>query len=234
MRRLAIQITFGVLIVLAGILLLLDATEVLATPPLVWAALLAAASATFAWVFVTNRPSWWAAIPSAALLGAAVVTVMEQDPNGWGQWTEVPFLAALSIGFWAVYFRDPRRWWAMIPAGMLLTLSVVTAVTTTATGPVTGAIFLIGAAVTFALVAVLPGGHSRRWWAWIPAGALTVGAIVVLFTAAEWMIALNAAWASLVIVAGGFVIWRALERRRNEGHGGVNAAGQTRGVSAHR
>jgi hypothetical protein len=224
MRRLTIQITFGVLVVLAGILLLLEATGVLIVPPVLWAAVLLLASATFAWVYAADRASWWAAIPSAALLGAAIVTLMETDPDGLGQWTEVPFLVALSLGFWAVYLRDPRHWWALIPAGMLLTISVVTAVTATMSGAVTGAIFLAGAAVTFALVAVLPGGVSRRWWAWIPAGVLAIGAIAVLLSAAEWITLLNALWPTAIIVAGGFLIWRALERRRMEARGGVTKA----------
>jgi hypothetical protein len=219
MRRLTIQITFGVLVVLAGILLLLEAIAVLIVPPVLWAAILLIASATFAWVYAADRASWWAAIPSAALLGAAIVTLMETDPDGLGQWTEVPFLAALSLGFWAVYLRDPRHWWALIPAGMLLTVSVVTAVTATMSGAVAGAIFLAGAAVTFALVAVLPGGVSRRWWAWIPAGVLVIGAIAVLLSAAEWITLLNALWPTAIIVAGGFLIWRALSRRRASRHG---------------
>ncbi|WP_426319886.1 hypothetical protein [Microbacterium sp. E-13] len=216
MRRLRIQIIFGVLVVLAGILLLLEATGVLSVPSVLWATILVLASATFAWVYAADRASWWAAIPSAALLGAAIVTLLEMDPGGPGQWTEVPFLAVLSLGFWAVYLRDPRHWWALIPAGMLLTVSVVTGVTATMSGAVTGAIFLTGAAVTFALVAVLPGGASRRWWAWIPAGVLAIGAIAVLLRAAEWITLLNALWPMALIVAGGILIWRALERRRME------------------
>lgn len=227
MRRLTIQIIFGVLVVLAGVLLLLEATRALIVPPVLWAVLLVLASATFAWVYAADRGSWWAAIPSAALLGAAIVTLMETDPDGLGQWTEVPFLAVLSLGFWAVYARDPRHWWALIPAGMLLTVSVVTAVTATLRGAVTGAIFLTGAAVTFALVAVLPGGASRRWWAWIPAGVLAVGAIAVLLSAAEWITLLNALWPTAIIVAGGFLIWRALERRRIEDRGRARRAAES-------
>lgn len=176
--------------------------------------ILVLAGATFAWVYFSNPASWWAAIPSSALFGAAIVILMETDPDGFGQWTEVPFLAALSLGFWAVYLRGTRRWWAVIPAGMLLTAAVVTAVTAAVSGAITGAIFLIGAALTFVLVAVLPGGASRRWWAWFPAGVLTVAAIAVLLSAAEWITLLNAVWPTAIIVAGGFLIWRAVDRRR--------------------
>jgi hypothetical protein len=214
MRRLSVQITLGVLVLAAGVLLLLEATGIVGIPRLLWAVLLAAASVAFWYVFFTHRPSWWAAIVGAALAGAAIVTVMELDVGGLGQWTEVPFLAALSVGFWAVYFRDHDRWWALIPAGVLLTLSVVSAVTAAVGGPVTGAIFLLGVAFTFVLVAVLPGGAGRRWWAWIPAGILGVVAVIVLFNAAEWYVVLNYLWPVAVIGAGAYLIWRAVCKSR--------------------
>lgn len=219
MNRWTIQIVFGALLLVAGVLLLLQASDLLPDPGLLWTGLLAAAGIAFWFVFFTHRPSWWAAIPGAALLGAAVISVMELDPEGFGQWTEVPMLAALGVGFWAVYLRDPRKWWAVIPGGALLTLAVVTGVTAAVGGQITGAIFLLGMAVTFALVAVLPGGVSRRWWAWIPAAALATVGVLVLLTAGEWLNLLDYAWPIAIIGAGLFVVWRAVRRRRSSGAG---------------
>ncbi|NYE21502.1 hypothetical protein BJ991_003530 [Microbacterium immunditiarum] len=212
MRRLSVQIILGGLIVVAGVLLLLEATGTMTSPRIVWAVLLAAASAVFWFVFSADRSSWWAAIPGAALLGAALVVVMELDPQGLGQWTEVPFLALLGVGFWVVYFRDVDRWWAVIPAGVLLTLAIVAGLSSVADGPMIGAILLFGVAVTFALVALLPGGASRRRWAWIPAAAAALVAIVILFSAGRWFVLLNYVWPVLVIAAGVFVVWRAVGR----------------------
>ena len=214
MRRLAVQVVLGLVILAAGVLLLLETSGLVARPNVLWALLLAAASAAFWYVFFTYPPSWWAAIPAAALMGAAVVMLMELDPSGLGQWTEVPFLAALSVGFWAVYLRDTQRWWALFPAGVLLTLAVVTAVAAAVGGAITGAIFLFGLAFTFALVAVLPGDGPRRWWAWIPAGVLAVVAIIVLFSASEWFVVINYLWPLFVIGVGAYLIWRAVARRR--------------------
>jgi hypothetical protein len=214
MNRRTIQIVFGVVVVAAGVLLLLQATGLLPVPGLLWTGLLAAAGIAFWFVFFTQRQSWWAALPGAALLGAAVITVMELDPAGFGQWTEVPMLAALGVGFWAVYLRDRERWWAVIPGGVLLTLAVVAGVTSTVAGQITGAIFLFGLAVTFALVAVLPGGLRRRWWAWIPAGVLAAAGTLALLAAGEWLPLLNYVWPIAVIVAGLFLLSNALQRRR--------------------
>lgn len=218
MRRLPVQITLGTIVLIAGVLLFIQTAGWLVVAGPVWAALLAVASAAFWYVFFADPESWWAAIPGAALAGAAVTPLMELDPDGLGQWTEVPMLALLGIGFWAVYLRDQRRWWAIIPGGVLLTLSVVTAITGSASGPAVGAVFLIGAALTFALVALLPGGQARRWWAFIPAGALAVVALIVLAGAAEWLLVLNLAWPLAIIAAGMFLLWRALRRPREAPH----------------
>lgn len=219
MKHWAIQVVFGVLVLAVGVLLLLEAAGFPPGSPLVWAGLLAAGSVAFWYVFFTHRPSWWAAIPGAALLGAAAVPVMELDPGGVGQWTEVQFLAALSAGFWAVYLHDHHRWWALIPGGTLLTLAIVTGVTAAVEGPVTGAIVLFGLAATFTLVAVLPPSPSRRWWAWIPAAVLAAAGLLVLMQAAEWLMLLNYVWPLAIIGGGAFLVWRAVQRRVPTGQG---------------
>jgi len=213
MRRRTIQLIFGVLVFTAGVLLLLEATGLLRDPVLLWAVLLAAAGGMFWIVFLTDRPSWWAAIPGAALLGTAVVSLMELDPAGAGQWTEVPFLAALGIGFWAVYLRDHQRWWAIIPGGVLLTLAVITGVAVVVGGPVTGAILLFGMAGTFALVAVLPTGGSRHRWAWILATVLATVALLVLLEATALLGVLEYLWPLAVIGAGVYLLGRVARRR---------------------
>ncbi|WP_158866789.1 hypothetical protein [Leifsonia sp. AG29] len=214
MKRVPVQLALGVLVLCAGTLLLLDATGVRPSPAW-WAAVLAAAGVTFAYVFFADRASWWAAIPSAALFGASAATLMDLDRGGLAQWTEVPLLGALGIGFLAVYLRDHRHWWALIPAGILVTLAVVPVLGASVPGSVAGAAFLGGAALTFALVAVLPGGGGSRWWAWIPAGVLAIGAVMVLLSVAGWVAVLNVVWPIAVIAAGAFLIWRALRRRRH-------------------
>ncbi len=125
MKRLSVQIVPGVLVLVAGALLLIQATEVVTVPSLIWAGVLLAGGATFWFVFFADRPSWWAAIPGTALIGAAVTLVMELDPAGLGQWTEVPMLAVLGVGFAAVYLRDDQRWWAVIIGGGVLIWNAV-------------------------------------------------------------------------------------------------------------
>jgi uncharacterized membrane protein HdeD (DUF308 family) len=82
--------------------------------------------------------------------------------------------------------------------------------------------------VTFAIVAVLPAGLIRRWWAWIPAGVLAVVGGLVLLTAGGALTALNYLWPVFVILAGLFLLWRALQRRRSE-----DAGAETRTHTGH-
>lgn len=221
MKRLPVQVALGALVLASGVLLLLESFGVIITP-ILWALVLVGAGVAFGFVFFAERRSWWPAIPSAALIGAAIVTLMDLDPRGLGQWTEVPMLGVLSLGFWAIYLRDRRHWWALIPAGILLTLSIVTALAGTVSSAGTGVAFLLGAALTFVLVAVLPGGASQRWWAWIPAGVLALAAVAVLASAAEWFALVNVLWPIAVIAAGAFLIGRAL-RRRGQPEDGADA-----------
>jgi len=64
-------------------------------------------------------------------------------------------------------------------------------------------------------VALLPGGARRRTWAWVPAAALTLAGVLILFGAGEWFVVLNYVWPMLVIAAGVFVLWRALRGGRD-------------------
>lgn len=208
-----VQVALGALVVAAGVLLLLDTALPGQIPALVWSILLVAGSAALGFAFFAYPAWWWAAIPAGALLGAASVPVMELDRVG-SQWTEVPFLTALSVGFWAVYLKDHRRWWAVIPGGVLLTLALMAGVTSAVGAAITGAVFMFGLAVTFALVAALPTGRSRHRWAWIAAGALAAVGIIVVLQSAEALILLAYAWPVAVIGGGAYLLISAVRRRR--------------------
>jgi hypothetical protein len=208
-----VQIVLGALVVVAGVLLLLDTVLPAQIPAVAWSIVLVGGSAAFGFAFVAYPAWWWAAIPAGALLGAASVPVMELDSVG-AQWTEVPFLTALGGGFWAVYLKDHRRWWAVIPGGVLLTLALMAGVTGAVGAAMTGAVFMFGLAVTFALVAALPTGRSRHRWAWIAAGVLAAAGIIVVLQSAELLMLLAYAWPIAVIGGGAYLLVSAVRRRR--------------------
>ncbi|GEO97445.1 hypothetical protein [Kocuria turfanensis] len=129
-------------------------------------------------------------------------------------WGGSLFLGSIRLGFAAVYLRDHERWWAIIPAGVMLTLAVPAVGGASDAGArASGALFFAGLALTFVLVAVLPGGPGRRRWAWIPAGALAVLAVLVALDATALLSVLNYLWPLALIAGGGLLLWRALGRR---------------------
>lgn len=155
------------------------------------------------------------AIPGGALLGPGLsVVASEAGLPGAETWGGSLFLGALGIGFAAVYLRDHGRWWAIIPTGVMLTLALPAVGGATEAGArVSGALFFVGLAVTFVLVAVLPGGPGRRRWAWIPAAALAVLAVLVALEATALLSVFDYLWPLALIAGGGFLLWRALGRR---------------------
>ena len=118
------------------------------------------------------------------------------------------FFAGISLAFWWVYFSDTQRWWAIIPAGVLLTLGIVSALDNV-NGVQTGGSFFLGLGLTFVLVAILPGGASRSW-ALIPGTVLLLfGALLgtPLFGLADYF------WPAVLILLGIYLVFRFFRRQ---------------------
>jgi hypothetical protein len=117
-------------------------------------------------------------------------------------------LAGISLGFWLVYLRVPSNWWAIIPAGVMLTLASITLLTTE-NGMETAGVFFIGLGLTFALVALLPGASLRMAWPWIPAGVLlTMGFLFIASATQLATLVLPAA----MIIAGVVLTFKAFSK----------------------
>lgn len=203
MKALKSSIFWGVLIVVAGGLLLLEALGALAVGGWIWSALFGVAGVGFAYVFSRSRENWWAAIPAGALLGlAALVAWGEIWSASADEWGGSLFLGALGAGFWAVYLRVRENWWAIIPGGVFLTLALLTVAPAD-----DGTFFFLGLALTFALLAVLPTDQGRLRWPIIPAGVLGVLGVLVGIGAEG---ALNYVWPAALVAGGLYLILRAL------------------------
>ncbi|HEY7200159.1 MAG TPA: hypothetical protein VIC57_08110, partial [Candidatus Dormibacteraeota bacterium] len=140
----------------------------------------------------SDAPLLWGGLLVA--LGAAMLAQSTGlVPESAGNWTGAAILAAIGFVFVALYLVERIRWWALIPGGTMLSLAVVSAVTPFVSGEIGGALFLLGMAGTFAVVAIAPSPGRPRTWAWIPAAVMLVlGAITLGSTqaAAFWPVAL--------------------------------------------
>ncbi|NMB54742.1 MAG: hypothetical protein GYA15_08570 [Leptolinea sp.] len=169
---------------------------------LIWPAFLAGGGLIFLFFFLSSRSNWWAAIPGCVLLSIGVTASLPWIAPGFEDRLGGPLvLAGISLGFWLVYLRVPANWWAIIPAGVMLTLASVTLLQTENGLEVAG-VFFIGLGLTFALVALLPGGALRMAWPWIPAAIMLI--MGFLFISSAYNLATYVLPAAMIV--GGLVL----------------------------
>lgn len=207
------RVCFGALLIAAGALFLLENLGYLKITGSVWGWLFAAGGLAFLAVLVTGgRSNWWAAIPGFTLLGiGALIILSEAGPvvgaaaNRFGG---ALVLGGIALGFWVIYLLIPSNWWAIIPAGVLTTLAVITTLPNQS-GMAGGGVFFIGLALTFALLMVLPGARGMRW-PWIPALVLFVIGLFIILSIEQ---ALNYVLPALLLAGGAALLILAFWKR---------------------
>ncbi|MHB0859513.1 MAG: hypothetical protein ACYC5M_18335 [Anaerolineae bacterium] len=221
MRRAGAPVLWGVLLVVAGVLFLLQNLGVFGALglfgglgiDLVFALLFAFGGVVFLSVYARNREQWWPLIPGMALIGIGGVIFISALAPGLSDFGGAFFLGCLALAFLLVYATDRTLWWAIIPGGVLLTLAVVAGIGDTVGGIDTGALFFVGLGVTFLVVSLIPTPEGRMRWALIPAGVMLVLALVV---AAQRPGILAYLLPAAAILGGLYLLMRALSERRAE------------------
>lgn len=145
-----------------------------------------------------NEPRrFWMLPVGFALLGLGVASL--DLPWGGGA-----FLGSIGLGFLAIWLTDPERdrWWALIPAGVLLTLGVVATYDEwlAPRGDFAGTLFFLGLAATFAVLYLLPS--VKQEWAIWPALALGVVALLTMSFQGGWVVPI------LLIAVGAWLLTR--------------------------
>jgi hypothetical protein len=172
MKRDQSRMIWGIILVLAGILFLLQEFQILGSAfEILWVILIAAGSGAFLWIYFTKRDQWWAVIPGLTLFGLTLVgleNLIQVFPAG--NWTGAIFLGCIGLAFWLVYLRRQEQWWAIIPGGVLVTLALVAGMDSLADW--SDVLFFLGLGLTFMMVALLPNKTHDTRWAFIPGGIL--------------------------------------------------------------
>jgi hypothetical protein len=168
--------------------------------------------AAFLTVFLGNRSNWWALIPGVILADLGLLIGFSEFLPGFGVISGAFFMLGLSLAFWLVYIFAPQNWWAIIPGGVLLTLSSIIVITDLDfdNGMIIPAVLFLGMSATFALLALLRGHDSQVKWAWIPAGILGLMGILFAFSAAEL---LKFAWPVALVLGGLYLVLRPMLRK---------------------
>ena len=212
MSSVAVRVTLGIALAFAGVLGLIDLVVDGADLGLWWIGVQLGASAVFWVAFATDRGSWWAAIPGAVLAAIGVRSLLELSAS-IPQWREFVFFAIASLGFWAVAATKKRRWWAIIPAGMLVSLGAADVTERLVGDQAAGVALFVGASLTFVVLALAPGGRAQRW-AWFPAIGLAIIAAIIALSLDGIEIGVAVIWPILVVVGGIAIVVSALRSRR--------------------
>ena len=206
MKILSSRIVWGSLLILGGLLLLLENLTDIKFSGLIIPVLFGFAGLAFLSTFLQNRANWWAIIPGVVLLGLAGLIAIDElnlsFPEILGGFL---FLGSISLAFWLVYFANRNNWWAVIPAGVMLTLALMPILGEQLASELQGGIFFFGIGLTFVLLGLLSNQTVNLRWAFIPAGIMLVMGIL-LSTAAIGLF--NYLWPVLLILAGLFLLIR--------------------------
>ncbi|HEU5103353.1 MAG TPA: hypothetical protein VFU22_30240 [Roseiflexaceae bacterium] len=210
MKRKDTNMLVGLMLLGAGVLFLLLNLGILGSAEAaIWAMLFAAGGTAFVWVFWRDRERWWALIPGCTLLSIGILIGLDKlAPAFAGVAGGALVLGGLSLSFWAIYLTDRARWWAVIPAGVLLTLVAIVVLSLQLPGQDLAWVLFLGIALTFGLVYLLPAGEGRNRWAIYPAAVMLLMALLLMATLGQMI---NILWPLLLIAGGITLIWRRLK-----------------------
>lgn len=116
----------------------------------------------FVAAYLTNRANnWWALIPGGVMLFLALVTLLV-DTTVNDEWIGALFLFMIGLPFLVVYLHNrTKNWWALIPAGVMLFLSLIVVLSTLVEGEWIGSLFLFAIALSFFVVYL--NNRTHQW-----------------------------------------------------------------------
>jgi hypothetical protein len=202
-----LRVLWGLLLITAGILFLLNSLGTITIGDYQWAVILSLGGLAFLSVFLADRQQWWALFPSFGLLiGGSIIFIEEAFPGLRGDIGGAIALGGIGLAFLLIFLANFQNWWALIPAGVLFSLAAMFVL-----GFESGGIFLIGLGLTFGVLGFVPTEHGRMRWAFIPAVVLLlVGGFITLLSFNLFALI----W-PLGLIAGGILIIYFVVRTRN-------------------
>lgn len=166
----------GAILLIIGVILLLQSLDIISAQigSAIWGVLLAVAAFAFLAQYQYYRSQWWWLIPGITLAFIAIDNLGEAfAPQLFAPWEDLLVLGGIGISFLIVYLMNRGQWWALIPAGVMLTLGVSSVLENTVSpGIDSDAILFLGLGLTFFLLYFVPREAGRMRWAIYPGVAL--------------------------------------------------------------
>jgi len=203
----------GALLIIGGIFLLLGNFNILDVGGLFWPIILTLVGAFFLLLFLQDRRQWWAIIPGVTLLSIALLVGLREfisyeafDIGG----VIVP--GGIGLSFLLVYVANREQWWAIIPGGVMVSISVMLLVQGFLPELTGVGVFFLGLGLTFLALTTINTAKGKMKWPWIPGGILlAMGFLFIVFGAAGDIFPYLGAIA--LIVFGIYILWRATRRK---------------------
>lgn len=206
-----LRILWGLLLILTGIVFILDQVGYITIGDYQWAIIIAVGSLAFLSVFIADRKQWWALFPGIALLVGATVLVLDTTFPELDNYEGAIATGGIGLAFLIVFLINFENWWALIPAGVLLSIAVGLGLSGFVPGLDVGGVFLIGLGITFGIIGLLPTQQGRMRWAFIPALVLILIGLFILIASLNL---LSLLWALGLIAAGILIIYTVVRARR--------------------
>ena len=198
---------WGLLLVLAGVLFLLNSIGTITIGDYQWAIILGIGGLAFLSVFLSDRQHWWALFPAFGLIiGGLIIYLQQAFPWLSDDFGGVIALGGIGLVFLLIFITNIKNWWALIPAGVLLSLAVMLLL-----GFESGGVFLIGLGLTFGVLGFVPTEHGRMRWAFIPAVVLILVGIFVTLAVYNLFAIL---WPLALIAGGVMIVYFVIKTRR--------------------
>lgn len=213
MERQGARLLISILLIAFGVILLLANLNLLPfdidSANWFWVIVFGLAGLGFLVTFISNPSNWWALIPGFTLLGLGII-VGDFLPGPLEELNGAIFLGMIGLSFLFIAVLRRDQPWAVIPAGVLLSLvGVITVSAFTSSSMAPGAVLFLGMAITFILVYFLPWYGGRASWAIWPAGILGAMGLLMLAGMTD---AINYVWPVALILGGTLVLLRGLRR----------------------
>jgi hypothetical protein len=193
----------GVMLFLALTTLLVDSTG----GEWIGSLFLFMAAFAFLVVYLNNRTRTWALLVAYIFGVLGIAPAMASGGESATYYGPV-FLFAIALPFFIVYFRGADKWWAIIPAGVLTTISIIAAlaiagfIRNESEGGYANAILMFGFSATFAIV------WLRHTMAWAKVVTIVLSALAV--ASIFFAIYSEILWPLAIIITGGYLLYSAL------------------------
>jgi hypothetical protein len=221
MKRIPPTVVWGSLLIIGGIVFLLQSLGVFdfagSLAGYIIGGVFVLAGIGFLTVFFGDPKQWWPVIPGLILAAVGALIILGATAPVVAEVVGGPLIVgSISLSFWVIYLVDRRNWWAVIPAGVLL--SVALAILAGTLGETSGrdagmlipGVIFIGIGVTFGLLWLLPMAEGRQKWPiYVAVPTILLGVLFLLGFAA-----LGAYIVPVVLIlGGGLLLYRAFVRR---------------------